>query len=201
MGNLSMKEKIHVRKLNLLHHLKNLNSDSLGHEFYHLQVKYNFPGLVKECRTLIKTYSLPNIIDENLNFPKQKWKQLVKKAVRSKSERDIKIECSKYSKLEYLNTETEELKVQDYITVLSLRKARTKFRIRSRMIDVKMNKKSDKKYANELWRCDFCQSIDSQAHIVWCPAFAPLREGKNLHDDEDLVEYFENVMKIRNETE
>ena len=135
-----MKETIDVRKLNLLHHLKNLNSDSLGHEFYHLQVKYNFPGLVKECRTLIKTYSLPNIIDENLNFPKQKWKQLVKKAVRSKSERDIKIECSKYSKLEYLNTETEELKVQDYITVLSLRKARTKFRIRSRRIDVKMNK-------------------------------------------------------------
>ena len=64
------------------------------------------------------------------------------------------------------------------------------------MIDVKMNKKSDKKYANELWRCDFCQSIDSQAHIVWCPAFAPLREGKNLHDDEDLVDYFENVTKI-----
>ena len=84
---------------------------------------------------------------------------------------------------------------------MSLRKARTKFRIRSRMIGVKMNKKSDKKYANELWRCDFCQSIDSQAHIVWCPAFAPLREGKNLHDDEDLVDYFENVMKIRNETE
>ena len=89
--------------------------------------------------------------------------------------------------------------MQDYVKSMSLSKARTMFRIRSRMIDTNINKRSEKKFANELWRCDFCQSIDSQAHIVWCPAFAPLREGKNLDDNNDLVEYFQSVMKIRHE--
>ena len=69
------------------------------------------------------------------------------------------------------------------------------FRLRSHMANVKMNQKSDKRYANELWKCDFCLSIDSQSHIVWCPAFASLREGKNLANDLDLVKYFQAVMK------
>ena len=60
-----------------------------------------------------------------------------------------------------------------------------------------MNRKSDKKFANELWKCNYCLSIDSQSHIVWCPAFASLREGKNLNDDLDLVNYFQAVMRIR----
>ena len=34
LGNLSMIEKVHIRKLNLIHHLKYLKTDSLGAEFY-----------------------------------------------------------------------------------------------------------------------------------------------------------------------
>ena len=40
IGSLSMKERVDVRKLNILHHLKNLESESLGGEIYDLQVKY-----------------------------------------------------------------------------------------------------------------------------------------------------------------
>ena len=64
------------------------------------------------------------------------------------------------------------------------------------MLDVKMNRKNDPKYAQDLWKCDDCQSMDSQAHIVWCPAYATLREGKDLKSDADLVEYYQKVMKI-----
>ena len=91
------------------------------------------------------------------------------------------------------------LKVRDYVCNLSLRNARTRFRIRSCMFNVKMNRKSDPKYSEDLWRCDFCKSLDTQAHIMWCPAFVDLREGKNLKDDLDLVNYFNEVMKIREE--
>ena len=44
-------------------------------------------------------------------------------------------------------------------------------------------------------------SMDSQSNIVWCPAYAPVGEGKNLNNDEDLVKYFQTVMKIREEKE
>ena len=200
LGNLSIKEKIHVKKLNLIHHLKYLDPESLGNEFYHLQVKLNLPGLVKECRNLIRIYNLPDIIDSNLNYSKESWKTIVKKHVRIKSELDVKKQFENYSKLKYLNTETETLKQQEYISNLSLKDARTKFRIRSHMINTKYNRKSDKAYAADLWRCDQCRSVDTQSHILWCPAFAPLREGKSLEDDKDLVCYFQEVMRIRNDT-
>ena len=41
LGNLSMIERVHVRNLNLLYHLKNLEPGSLGAEFYNQQVQYN----------------------------------------------------------------------------------------------------------------------------------------------------------------
>ena len=71
-----MKERVDVRKLNILHHLKNLESESLGGEIYDLQVKYNFPGLVNECREMLDIYNLPNIIDGrgNQTYSKTIWK-------------------------------------------------------------------------------------------------------------------------------
>ena len=39
--------------------------------------------------------------------------------------------------------------------------------------------------------------MDSQAHIVWCPAYAALKEGKYLECNKDLVEYYQEFMKIR----
>ena len=83
---------------------------------------------------------------------------------------------------------------------MSLRKARLTFRIRSYMTDTKFNRKYDKKFAAELWRCDHCKRLDSQSHIIWCPAFLPLREGKDLNNDDDLVKYFQEVMRIINST-
>ena len=84
LGQLSMRDKIHVKKLNFIYHLKNLNSENLGHEFYTLQVRHRFPGLVNECRSLLKHYQLPDIIDGNYVFTKNSWKVLVKKSVKKK---------------------------------------------------------------------------------------------------------------------
>ena len=57
---------------------------------------------------------------------------------------------AKYSKVGYLGSSDEKLMIKDYIRNMSLRNARMMFRIRSSMTDVKMNKKSDKKYVSEL---------------------------------------------------
>ena len=82
---------------------------------------------------------------------------------------------------------------------MKLREARTFFRIRSSMIPAKMNMKGNQKFAEQLWKCDDCLSMDSQSHILWCPAYAPLREGKNLSSDLDLVQYYQAVTKLREE--
>ena len=43
--------------------------------------------------------------------------------------------------------------------------------------------------------------IDSQSHILCCPQFSYLREGKNIMDDDDLVQYIQKVFKIREDME
>ena len=66
------------------------------------------------------------------------------------------------------------------------------------MFKCKMNFHSQSKFKTDVWKCDSCESeIDTQSHILFCPAYTGLREGKNIDDDKDLVKYIVDVMKIR----
>ena len=118
-----MAEKVHVKKLNFIHHLKYLESSSLAQEIYSLQVNCHFPGLVNECRKLLKLYCIPDIIDSKIDISKEYWKKTVKTAVRRKSEEKIKNEMLSYTKLKeigkswnkriFKNHESERFK--DYV--------------------------------------------------------------------------------------
>ena len=60
--------------------------------------------------------------------------------------------------------------------------------------------KNMKNYRQELWICDSCEtSIESQSHMLWCPAYQQLRAGKDLNSDNDLVDYMKKVMQFRQE--
>ena len=85
-----------------------------------------------------------------------------------------------------------------YVTEMKMHDARVQFSIRSRMFRCKMNYLNDPVYKSEQWRCDDCLScVDSQSHILYCPAYQYLREGKSLKSDQDIVDYFREVVKIR----
>ena len=92
----------------------------------------------------------------------------------------------------------ESYKTKDYLRAMKMRDARIKFKWRTQMINCKFNFKSDPINSAQLWRCDSCQSsIDTQDHILWCPSYSELREGKDINKDSDLIEYMKNVLKIR----
>ena len=80
--------------------------------------------------------------------------------------------------------------------------ARDRFRLRSLMTrTVKKNFSSDKKFKADLWHCWHCPCIDSQVHIQICPAYHKFREGKDMDNKQDLVEYFRKVIKMRDDME
>ena len=81
VGSLTMKERVHKKKLNFLFHLKSIESESLAGEMINLQIKYGFPCLVTEGRELIKMYKLPDIIEEDKHLSKLHWKILVMKTI------------------------------------------------------------------------------------------------------------------------
>ena len=98
-------------------------------------------GLVSECRKYIQTYKLPNIIDDKWNLSMEK---LYKSWNERKLEKSIKKEFAKYSKLMNKNLEEESLKITDYVESMKLRDARMFFRLRSGMVNAKMNRKNEK---------------------------------------------------------
>ena len=155
LGCLTILETIHVKSLMFLHFLQSQNPQSLSHQIYLLQLKNNYPGLVTNCRQLIKMYQLPNIIDEpSLNFSKKKWKDVVTAAVRRKSESDFKNLILDYSKLRNKGLEDESLEIKSYITDLTLKDTRMKYRLRSFTLPLKMNMKLQPAFVAVSWRCD-----------------------------------------------
>ena len=145
---------------------------------------------------MMQKYGLPDIIDGVEQFSKLHWKNIVKKKIRKYSEDKLKSQFDEYSKLKGGPLMEDGLKLQPYVQTLKLSDARTMFRIRTLMMPAKMNMKNNPMFADKLWKCDQCERLDTQSHILWCPFFGPLREGKDVKDDKDLVEYFEKVFKI-----
>ena len=117
---LTMEERVHKKKLNFLFHLKSIESESLAGEMINLQIKYGFPGLVTECRELIKMYKLPDIIEEDKHLSKLQWKILVRKAIHKKSEENVKQVFKHYSKLKNKDLENEELSIKSYVKNMKL---------------------------------------------------------------------------------
>ena len=93
---------------------------------------------------------------------------------------------------------TENFKKKDYISEMTMEESQTYFKYRSFMTNVKFNYKNYQKYSSELWKCDSCLSaIETQSHILWCPTYQTLREGKDIENDDDLVKYIAEVMNAR----
>ena len=197
-GAMDISFRIKQEKLTFLYHLATLSPESLANQIFEAQKSYEFPGMVKECESLIKELDLPNIIKDLSGISKVQWKNRVKSALRTKFEDESKEKMKGLKKVKEGPMIHENFETRQYLKELTLDEARTKFKIRCEMTDLKFNFKHDKKYSDELWKCDSCQtSIESQQHVLICPAYSELREGKDINNDKDLTSYIKQVMKIR----
>ena len=92
----------------------------------------------------------------------------------------------------------EQFEMKEYMKTKVIEDARMMFKIRSKMVDVKWNFKNDARYKAELWFCDGCkETIETQAHVMHCPAYENLIVGMSPQSDKDIVEYFRKVLQIR----
>ena len=195
-GGLLMSNLITQKKLLFLHHIATLSSDSLAHQVYLEQKRLRLPGLVAECQELLVEFDIMKITD----YTKLQWKRLIKNKILMKNRNDLLEKMKKYKKIDYKCMSDENFELKPYFKNLHLSQARDKFRIRSFMTrTVKLNFVSDKKFAADLWSCWHCQSIDSQAHVRICPAYEHLRIDKDLDNDIHLVQYFRDVIKMRDD--
>ena len=176
-------------KLTFLHYIIAQDEESLAHQIEMDQKSENIPGLVQECSQFINELKI------------LEWKRIVKKAIVTANTNELKEEIKeKYKKLRNSELVNKDFGRKDYINNLDLLQARTMFKFRSSMTQhVKMNQKSNKSYADALWRCDECGLQDTNSHLLWCAGYEALRDGKDLENDKQLCDYLHKVFLARNE--
>ena len=154
--------------MSFLKHIATLGDDSLAKQVFNTQKEKSFPGFVKNTKTILNDFSLPDITNNNTNieWSKSEWNNKVKVEVHRKCEKDLqeKIKTMKKLKNGPLNGETFHTK--DYLNDMTVEEARVNFKLRTQMLDVKFNYSHDPHFKKELWRCDsFERSIETQSHI------------------------------------
>ena len=115
-------------------------------------------------------------------------------------EDEFQKDTERLSKLEAMRGESFGIK--DYMKNKCIDDARYKFRIRTMMVDMKMNFKHDPRYKRESWMCKCVTTVESQNHVLlYCKEYDNLPEGLDFDNDKDLVKYFRDVLAIREATE
>ena len=88
------------------HHMINLPTDSLAFEITETQEKLSYPGLVKECNTLIEKYDLPDL----KIMTRLQWKRAVTKKTLETNKTDLLEKIRKYKKIDFQTLSSENLK-------------------------------------------------------------------------------------------
>ena len=155
-GAVRIKYRIMEKKLVFLHYIMKQGKSSLARQIIEEQRNMNFPGLFQECKLFIEKLKLVDPFQ--LDMSAIEWKRIVKKAILTANEEELKEEITKkYKKLMKSDLVEEEFGRKVYISKLHLQQARTKFKFRSSMTQhVKMNQRNNKEYADKLWKCDEC---------------------------------------------
>ena len=198
-GTCTMENRILQNKLLFYHHLLNLGEDALAHQVAIIQQKYGYPGLISECVKIADKLNLPDIT--NGQYSKLQWKRLVKEKIQQKNKDDFlnSIKGS-YKKLDFKSLSEEKFEIKSYFKELGMHDARLYFRSRCKMLkSVKMNFKNHPPYLKDQWKCSGCSMVDSQEHLLWCPGYATIREGKDLSNNGDLVGYYREILRLRDE--
>ena len=51
-----------------------------------------------------------------------------------------------------------------------------------------------KKYKAVGWKCDECQHLDSEEHLLWCKGYEEIREYLDIENEKELSSYLEKIV-------
>ena len=158
------------------------------------QLTNDWPGLTENSVDICNEQSVSGLFDPQVN--KKQFKSVVRKACQKYNNEELKSQISSYKKMSAIQNEVE--KGNDYFFSEALQTARTVFRFRVELFEAKYNFKNKPDYKNEHYMCDSCMSqIDVNTHVLHCPAYATLRQDRDLNNDVHLAQYLQQVLEIR----
>ena len=183
-GCIPFRDLIQQRRILFLHHILNEKEGSLMHKFFQTQLKtMKKKDWVATVLEDIQELQLNLTLDNLKKMKKSEIKNILNKSVKQKAFE--KLQKTKKSHSKVMNLKHTKLQMQSYLKSSKLKikteEARTIFKLRSRMADVKTNYKG--KYKS--FECDLCkEGEENQEHLMKCKEI--LRNKKN---DETKLEY------------
>ena len=191
----SMKLRVYREKLMLVHHLRTLDSEALASEMYSEQVKNNWPGLAREAEEICEHLGIQSVNKTLLN--KKQFSQLIDTVLVQKENQILQEDSVNMEKMKIIRSEKWGLK--DYVVAGNLYSVRSTWEVRAYMLRVAGNYSHHSRYLATGWLCQACrlQVREDQDHLGSCEGYEDLREGKNLDDDKELVEFIQQVMRRR----
>ena len=190
-----MKSRIEREKVMLVYHISHLEEHDLAKEMLEEQVSNNWPGLAREVSDICESLRIEN--PRMTEKGRQEYKKIVKEATRWADEANMKREMEKLKKMEKMSK--ENLGMKEYVKTGTLYSARQTWRVRSSMVDLGGNFPNQAKYRRTMAKCQACdmQEREDQAHVARCIGYQDLRDGADLENETELVEYFSKVLERR----
>ena len=173
MGVLPIEYVIHCRQLGFLYHILCLEEQDPVKQIYHEQLSLPFEkNWGNKTQSLLAQYDLKDVSPSDMS--KSSWKQMVKDKVRAYAFNTLVNEASVKTKICHLTYTT--FTPQPYISKFPPKVASVVFKIRSKNIECKANRKS----SSSDMLCRLCKtSGETQEHIINCPCV-------KHEDEEDL---------------
>ena len=193
---LTINHQILKEKLNLYFHISCLPKDSLSYRILQVQKHLLLPSIYEEVSPFLNRHEISDVT----MYTKREWKAFVSRAIHLENREFLIQSSKKYKKTDHLSLACEDYKIKDYFSKLNLAQARLKFRIRSGCVKFcKVQYPSDKTNLKTLFVCPEkeCHSIDNIWHWRTCISYAPQRKSRNLNDESQLLAYFQDILKLR----
>ena len=192
----TMKFRVWREKIMLIHHIRTLDKEALASEMYYEQVKNNWPGLAREAEDICEQLGIQNVNETVLS--KKQFSQLVESAILTEEDKLLKSESANMDKMKVIQAESWGLK--EYVKSGNLYSVRSTWELRAYMLKVAGNYSHHSRYLATDWRCQACQLQvrEDQDHLATtCDGYKDLREGKDMDDDKEMVDFFRMVMRRR----
>ena len=193
---LKMKYRVYGRVLNFIKHVHSHIESNLSHQVLSEQLNNDWPGQAQTAKQIMMELGITGLLDTMVS--KSKFKGIVKNSCEMRNKESLNDDIQNYKKMKALRDEI--VKGNAYFFNENLHNVRTIFRFRMELFEAKLNFKQKPEYKSEGYMCDSCErEIDENTHVLFCPSYKSLREGKDLYSDSDLSEYLRKVLIIRSE--
>ena len=194
VGMLTIPMRLLKAKLNLFYHISCLPDSALSRSILDVQQRLHLPGLHEEVAGFLTKHQVHDI----RQFNKNDWKSFLKLKIKEENRNHIIQWSESYKKIDSLSLACEDYGIKPYLNELRLAEARLKFRERSSCMKYcRTHASSDNDNIKAMFQCYHCSNIDVLSHWRTCDAYSNFRQSKNLDSDDDLINYYQEIIQLR----